>query len=80
MKFNQIIAKRTRALMKERNWTQYKLSQQSGLPKSTLSHTLSGKGDNIEGNTILNICRGLDISIFEFFNDPSFLPENIADD
>ena len=80
MKFNQIIANRVQKLLNERKWTQYKLSQQSGLPKSTISYTLKGRNETLKTDTILNICRGFDISIFDFFNDPSFLPENIADD
>ena len=80
MKFNQLIAKRTKRLMKERNWTQYQLAQQSGVPRSTISYTLNSKGETLKTDTILNICRGFGISLMEFFNDPSFLPENIADD
>ena len=79
MTFNQLIAKRIRRLMKERNWTQYKLSERSGLPKSTISYTLKGKGESFKTTTILNICRGFGISVIDFFNDNSFLPENIAD-
>lgn len=80
MKFNQLIAKRVKALLYERQWTQYQLSQQSGLPKSTISYTLKGRNQTLKTDTILNICRGFGISIFDFFNDPSFQPENIADD
>lgn len=80
MTLNQLIAKRTKKLLKERQWTQYKLSQQSGVPKSTLSHTLKSKSNNLKTDTLLNICRGFDITLFEFFNDTLFDPENIADD
>lgn len=80
MKFNQLISKRTKRLLKERNWTQYQLAQRSALPLSTLSHVLKCKSDTLTMETFLSICRGFDIPVFAFFNDAMFEPENISDD
>ncbi len=80
MKFNQLISKRTKRLLKERKWTQYQLAQRSALPLSTLSHVLKCKSETLTMETLLNICRGFDISVFAFFDDVMFNPENISDD
>ena len=80
MELKQLISKRTYQLLKERKWTQYKLAQRSALPLSTLYHVLSHKGKSVTMETLLNICRGFDISLAEFFGDKSFDLENIADD
>ncbi|MBQ9113919.1 MAG: helix-turn-helix transcriptional regulator [Clostridia bacterium] len=80
MKFNQLIAKRTTNLLKSRGWTQYQLAQRSALPLSTLSHVLKCKSEAISSETLLNICRGFDMPVFDFFNDSIFSPENISDD
>ncbi|MBQ3221296.1 MAG: helix-turn-helix transcriptional regulator [Clostridia bacterium] len=80
MKFNQLIAKRTRNLLRSRNWTQYRLAQRGALPLSTLSHVLKCKSDTLTLETLLNICRGFDITLFEFFDDELFTSENISDD
>ena len=80
MKFNQLIAKRIRKLLKERNWTQYKLAQRGGLSQATLCCVLKSRWDAITSETLLNICRGFDIPIAVFFDDPLFEFENIDDD
>ena len=80
MELKKLISKRTYQLLKERKWTQYKLAQRSALPLSTLYYVLSSKGKSITMETLLNICRGFDMSLAEFFTDKSFDPENIADD
>ena len=80
MKFNQLIAKRIKKLLKERKWTQYKLAQRGALPLSTLSHVIKCKSETLTMETFLNICRGFDLSVLAFFNDTMFDPENISDD
>ena len=80
MKLNEIFAKRTKRLLMKKNWTQYQLSKRSAVPNSTLSNILNCKGNTLTLETCLNICRGLEISIADFFNDELFLPENIEDE
>lgn len=79
MKLNQLIAKRTKRLLKDRQWTQYHLSKRSAVSNSTLSNMLNCKCNTLTVETCLNICRGFDISIADFFNDELFNPENIED-
>ena len=79
MDFNQLIAKRTRQLLKERKWTQYKLARRSAIPCSTLSYALNGKVKSITSETLLNICRGFDMKLSDFFDNELFNPENISD-
>ena len=79
MKMTQRIATRTRRLLKERHWTQYKLARQAAVPISTLHHVISGRSQNVKIETLLNICRGFEISLADFFNDALFSPENIPD-
>ena len=79
MKINQLISKRTKHLMKERNWTQYQLAQRSALPLSTVSHVLACKSKTLTLETLLNICRGFNMDLPDFF-DKSFTLANISDD
>ena len=80
MQLTELIAKRTKKLLKQRSWTQYKLAQRSAVPCSTLSNTLNCKVKSLRLETLLNICRGFDITLSDFFNDALFELENIADD
>ncbi len=80
MTFNQLVAKRTRQLLKARNWTQYKLANRSAIPFSTLDYLIHSRGKTITLETLLNICRGFEITLSEFFSVPLFELENIDDD
>lgn len=79
MQLSQLIAKRIKALLRQRNWTRYELARRAAIPCSTLYYTLSGTNGSTQSETLINICRGFDITLFEFFNDPMFELENIAD-
>ncbi len=80
MTHTELVAKRTRLLMKERNWTMYKLANQSAVPFSTLDYVLNGRGKTVTLETVINLCRGFNIRVVDFFNDDLFEPENISDD
>ena len=79
MQFTELIAMRIKDLLKQRKWTRYKLATRAAIPCSTLYYTLAAGGDSIKTSTLINICRGFDITIGDFFNDPMFDLENIAD-
>ncbi len=80
MEFNQAVAQRIKQLLKDRNFTQYALFKYSAVPCSTLSMICSCKVKDIRLSTVLNICRGLDMPLKEFFNDKLFDFENLSDD
>ena len=80
MNFLSLISLRVRNLLKANLWSQYDLSQRSGIPNSTLSTVLKEKCKGVNCETILNICRGFDIRIKDFFDDEMFEPEYILDD
>ncbi len=54
--------------MNERGWTMYKLAKEADLPYSSLNNIFQR---NTEPTipTLRNICKGLDISLSEFFSD-----------
>ena len=80
MNFLSLISLRVRNLLKANLWSQYDLSQRSGIPNSTLSTVLKEKCKGVNSETLLNIFRGCDIRIKDFFDDEMFEPENILDD
>lgn len=79
MQLNQAYALRIRQLLNEKNFSVYKLSQKSALPYSTVCFLLSCKTQYARNDTILNICRGFNISLKEFYSSDLFLPENLDD-
>ena len=64
-------------LCKERNITINKLCTICGITQSTLANINSRPNTNLTVLTIMRICRGLEISLDNFFNSDLF---NLDDD
>lgn len=57
---------RIRFLMKQRGWTAYRLSKNSGLSENTIATIL--KRNSVPSiNTLERICKGFGITLSEFF-------------
>lgn len=57
-------------LMKERNWTMYRLAKETGLPTSTLSNMLE-RSTTPTMSTVETLCGGFGITLSQFFWDGS---------
>lgn len=66
------VAVRIETLCKQRKITINKLSRMAGITQSTLNHVVCGHRKNPTVFTIQKVCEGLDISIYEFFDDELF--------
>ncbi len=79
MTLAEALSLRINQLMEERNLTQYRLAQLSGLAETTIAdiRKMRNKGTNIQN--INAIAQGLEIDLTEFFNSPLFSRENIID-
>lgn len=67
-------------LCKEQNITINKLCTICGITQSTLANLKARPKTNISTLTILRICRGLNISLQEFFTDPLFQNNEFEDE
>lgn len=74
---NIAVVDRLLKYMGERNLTQYRLAQISGLPFTTVKSIMQRRCNGISLRTLILICGGLGVSASEFLDDPSFLPENL---
>lgn len=79
MQLNEAIAERINELCKERGLTQYKLSQKSGVPQSTLSTIKNCTFPSMKIRIVYEICEGLEIGMKDFFDSPLFDRENLID-
>lgn len=61
---------RLRQLMKQRGLSEYKLAQLSGIPPSTIN-SLFQKGNSPTIPTLEGLCKGLNISLSDFFYEPN---------
>ena len=79
MELNQAVSQRIKKLLSARDFTQYTLFEYSGVPCSTISMICSCKVKDVRMGTLLNLCRGLNISLTDFFDDALFSFENLSD-
>lgn len=74
---NEAIIERLYKFMEEKNMTQYKLSQLSGVPFPTIKSIMQRKTKNITLKTLIMLTDGLNINLRDFLDDPSFKIENL---
>lgn len=79
MELVQILGLRITQLLEDRNMTQYGLFACSGVPCPTISVICAYKVKDVKLSTVLNICRGLNVRLTDFFNTEMFEFENISD-
>lgn len=72
MKLEEAITKRIYALCDERGISPNKLASMAGLPSATIRCIFYGRSKNPGTRTLLDICQALEITLFDFFNDPAF--------
>lgn len=80
MLLSTAIKNRILALCKERDLTINKLCTICGITQSTLANINARPYTNLTVLTIMRICRGLDISLQDFFTSPLFDIDKLDDD
>ena len=73
----QAVALRIKDLCKQQNITPNKLGKLSGVDPSTITSIFYGKSKNPGVATLTKLCNGLDINIFQFFNNRVFEKNNL---
>ena len=77
MNLDEAVRIRLNQLLKEKGFHQYQLYKEGGIPRATISQTLSGKNGKIKLDTLYQIISTMGVSLKEFFDDPIF--DNILD-
>lgn len=74
---NDAVVERLLQYMGQKNITQYKLAQLSGVPFPTIKSILQRRTKGITLKTIIMLSYGLNVKPADFIDDPSFLAENL---
>ena len=72
MFLDDAIGKRIKDLCNEKGISPYMASRKAGLPDATVRCIFYGRSKNVGTRTIKDLCEALDITIYDFFNDPMF--------
>lgn len=63
------VAQRITELSQKKSISYYRIADRADLPISTLTNLVNGKTKNPTIETLHSICKGLDVSIQEFFQE-----------
>ena len=71
------VSQRIIELLKEKDMTQYRLEQRSGVQHGSMQCIMNGRNWTIQLNTVMAIAKGFGMSVSEFLNDPLFESEEL---
>ena len=77
MTVNNAVAKRISALLREKNMSQYRLEQRTGIQHGSMQCIMNGRNKTVTLSTVIIIARGFDISLTEFLDDEIFQSEEL---
>ena len=80
MKISEAVAIRLGRILTERNMTQYRLEKEIAMPHNTMKTLMGKRNKSVNLRTIMQIAKGLNMTVSEFFNDPIFEDENLEVD
>jgi transcriptional regulator with XRE-family HTH domain len=72
MDVHRAIRQRLFYLCRQRHMTIASLSAHAQVPASTIKNVLYGRSQNPGVGTLQQLCNGLDISLFDFFDSAEF--------
>lgn len=76
MTVNDAVAKRIATLLKEKNMSQYRLEQESGIQHGSMQCIMNGRNKTVTLSTIIMLAKGFGMSLTEFLDDKIFAIEN----
>ena len=72
MTVNDAVAKRVSALLSEKDMSQYRLEQNSGIQHGSMQCIMNGRNKTVTLTTVIMLAKGFDMSLTEFLDDPLF--------
>ncbi len=80
MTINDVVAKRVKNLLKEKQMTQYRLERDSGIIHGAMDIILTGQNKTVTVTSLYKLARGFNMTVFEFLDDDLFRSEEIEID
>ena len=77
MTVNDAVAKRVSELLKEKNMSQYRLEQESGIQHGSMQCIMNGRNKTVTFSMVIRLAKGFHMSLSEFVNDDIFSSEDM---
>ena len=72
MTVNDAVAKRISKLLHEKDMSQYRLEQKSGIQHGSMQCIMNGRNKTVTLSTVMMLAKGFDMTLTEFLNDEVF--------
>ena len=72
MTVNNAVAKRVSQLLIEKNISQYRLEQNSGIQHGSMQCIMNGRNKTVTLSTVIMLAKGFDMTLIEFLDDELF--------
>ena len=80
MTVNNAVSKRVEKLLQEKNMSQYRLEQNSGIQHGSMQCIMNGRNKTVTLTTVILLAKGFGMSVDEFLKDELFDPDNLEFD
>ena len=77
MTVNDAVARRISELLKEKNMSQYRLEQESGIQHGSMQCIMNGRNKTVTLSTVILLARGFGISLTEFLDNDVFRSDEL---
>ncbi len=77
MTVNDAVAKRISALLIQKQMTQYRLEQSSGIQHGSMACIMNGRNKTVTLSTVIMLAHGFGMTLQEFLNDEIFDYDNL---
>ncbi len=77
MTVNDAVAKRVCKLLREKNMSQYRLEQESGIQHGSMQCIMNGRNKTVTLSTVMMLAKGFNITLTEFLDDEIFCSEDL---
>jgi transcriptional regulator with XRE-family HTH domain len=74
---NDAVAKRVSKLLREKNMSQYRLEQESGIQHGSMQCIMNGRNKTVTLSTVIMLARGFGMSLTEFLDDEIFSSQDL---
>ena len=77
MTVNDAVARRISKLLREKDMSQYRLEQESGIQHGSMQCIMNGRNKTVTLSTVIMLSRGFHMSLTEFLDDEIFCSEDL---
>lgn len=77
MTVNNAVARRISRLLREKDMSQYRLEQESGIQHGSMQCIMNGRNKTVTLSTVILLARGFNMTLTDFLDDEIFASQDL---